>query len=360
MTDHIGLKWAVFGKSLLVNKIYRTFAADFVLGIVSTAIPSVNQLKGIKEIGMKKHFSLCALLIAFSGTLFAAGEKPGKVDDPNSPTLMRSLEYKNSQSYLIEALTFSGEAVPFDNDEVYEKFLSNLNKRISSSFIDHIETISSAWFPIIEPILEQYGIPEDFKFIPAIESGFKKNARSIAGAVGYWQFMPATARAYGLRVNKKVDDRKNLEKSTIAACRYLNDLYEELGSWTLVAAAYNVGHGALQSAMNRQNEEGYFDLKLNKETSNYVYKVLVFKHILENAADFDPYFSASSVRYANLRGISSIGVLTLGALSGMGAQSGSSTSGTNVPELAANPITPKSLKPKKSLIDTAGKLFNWL
>ncbi|MCO4293164.1 lytic transglycosylase domain-containing protein [Solitalea sp. MAHUQ-68] len=308
---------------------------------------------------MKKHFSLCALLIAFSGTLFAAGEKPGKVDDPNSSALMKPSEYKTSQSYLTSALTFSGEAVPFDNDDVYQKFLTNLNKRISSSFIENLQTISLSWFPVIEPILAKYGIPEDFKFIPAIESGFVKNARSVSGAVGYWQFMPATARAYGLRVSKKVDDRKNLEKSTIAACRYLNDLYERLGSWTLVAAAYNVGHNALESAMDRQNEDGYFDLKLNKETGNYVYKVLVFKHILENAADFDPYFNSSVVRYANLQDISSIGLLTLGALSGMGAQS-NSASGSKVPKPAVNPITPKQLGSKKKLIAKAGKVFNWL
>lgn len=306
---------------------------------------------------MKKHFSICALLLAFSASVFGATNKKDKPDDPFSSALvMKQSEYKSSQSYLIEALTFSGEAVPFDNDNVYDKFIRNLNTRVSHDFIQDLQNLSSKWFPVIEPILSQYGIPDDFKFLPAIESGFNRNARSRSGAVGFWQFMPATARAYGLRVGKKGDDRKDVIKSTVAACRYLNDLYERLGSWTLVAAAYNVGHGALESAMNRQNEEDYFDLKLNKETGNYVYKVLVFKHIFQNADDYDPYFSSSSIRVADMQGIGSIGLLSLGALTGMVDPNSTGKS----PKPLTEPIQPKTGEPKKRLLARAGRLFNWM
>lgn len=305
---------------------------------------------------MKKHFSICALLLAFSASVFGATTKD-KPDDPfSSALMMKQADYKSSQSYLIEALTFSGEAVPFDNDNVYDKFIRNLNTRVSHDFIQDLQNLSSKWFPVIEPILSQYGIPDDFKFLPAIESGFNRNARSRSGAVGFWQFMPATARAYGLRVGKKGDDRKDVIKSTVAACRYLNDLYERLGSWTLVAAAYNVGHGALESAMNRQNQEDYFDLKLNKETGNYVYKVLVFKHIFQNADDYDPYFSSSSVRVADMQGIGSIGLLSLGALTGMVDPNSNGKS----PKPVTEPILPKSSEPKKKLLARAGRLFNWM
>ncbi|UKJ08306.1 lytic transglycosylase domain-containing protein [Solitalea lacus] len=308
---------------------------------------------------MKKHFFMCALLIAFSGSLFVSKAKAAKLDDPyNTALMMKSLDDKKAQSYLIEALTFSGEAVPFDNNDVYQKFIRNLNLRISQGFIENLQGVALKWFPIIEPILAQYGIPEDFKFLPAIESGFKQNARSHAGAVGYWQFMPATAKAYGLKVSRKVDDRKDIVKSTVAACRYLNDLYERLGSWTLVAAAYNVGHGALESAMNRQNESDYFDLKLNKETGNYVYKVLVFKHILQHAGDFDLYFDESSVRVADLQAIGSIGLLSLGALTGMGTENGSNTN--HLPKPVTTRVQPKTANSKKKLIAKAGRLFNWI
>lgn len=141
---------------------------------------------------------------------------------------------------------------------------------------------AETYLPMIAKILKSHGIPEDFKYIPLVESGLSKAVVSSKGAGGYWQFMPATARLYGLRVNGAVDDRKDLVKSTHAAARYLKYLYAQFGNWTLVAAAYNVGDGSLKGSIRRQKKDDYFALKLNNETGSYVYKLVSMKEIIEH------------------------------------------------------------------------------
>ncbi len=140
-------------------------------------------------------------------------------------------------------------------------------------------------FPIIEPILKAYGIPEDFKYVPLVESGLCEGT-SPKGARGVWQFMPGTARTYGLKVGKGKDDRLNLRKSTIAACKYIKELYGEFNSWTLAAAAYNNGSIKLERAMNKQNEDNYFRMTLNRETGSYVYKLVAMKEIINKPAKY--------------------------------------------------------------------------
>lgn len=135
--------------------------------------------------------------------------------------------------------------------------------------------------PEIASLLVSMGIPEDFKYIPLIESGLSKNTTSHKGASGYWQFIPATARAYGLRVDDEIDERQDLIKSTNAAGKYLKALHAEFGDWALVAAAYNTGDGNLKRVIKRQNENDYFRLKLNRETGNYVYKLIAAKEVIE-------------------------------------------------------------------------------
>ncbi|MFM6953793.1 MAG: lytic transglycosylase domain-containing protein, partial [Sphingobacteriaceae bacterium] len=136
-------------------------------------------------------------------------------------------------------------------------------------------------FPVMAPILAAYGIPQDFKYIPLVESGFKSGT-SHKGASGAWQFMPHTARSYGLKVNSVVDERQQLAKSTVAACKYLRSLYKEFNSWTLVAAAYNIGENKLKRIIRQQDHANYFRLKLNHETAGYVYKLVAMKEIIEN------------------------------------------------------------------------------
>jgi membrane-bound lytic murein transglycosylase D len=199
---------------------------------------------------------------------------------------------KNKQGFSprfeISALTvpgdlgFSGEPVPLNDFEVYER----MDRELTINTYWETNTLMSfkranRWFPVIIPILKRNGIPEDFKYIPMIETGFM-NLTSPAGAVGFWQFMEPTAKEMGLEVNSIVDERYHVEKSTQAACDYFKKLYREFGNWTMVAAAYNVGLTGLKTQVIRQKTTNYYDLLLNAETSRYVFRLVAVKEIYEN------------------------------------------------------------------------------
>lgn len=147
---------------------------------------------------------------------------------------------------------------------------------------------AATFFPIIEPMLARYQIPADFKYLPLVESALLGGATSAKGAAGYWQFMPETARELGLRVDAQHDDRRNLLKSTDAACRYLRYLHNRLGSWTLAAAAYNNGIGRLLGSIRRQQQRDYYYLRLNTETGRYLYRILAFKELFGNYRAYQP------------------------------------------------------------------------
>jgi membrane-bound lytic murein transglycosylase MltF len=179
-------------------------------------------------------------------------------------------------------LSFANESLPLGDKQIKLK----MNAILSAHSYEALQTSklhrkAEIWFPIIEPILKQYGIPADFKYVPLVESGLQ-GGTSPKGASGYWQFMPQTARDFGLRVNSDVDDRQNIRKSTIAAARYIKSLYREFDSWTLAAAAYNIGEGSLKRQMYKQSQDNYYKMKLNRETASYVYKLISMKEIIEN------------------------------------------------------------------------------
>jgi hypothetical protein len=183
-------------------------------------------------------------------------------------------------------LNFAGEQVPLDNFEVYEKMDRALFANSywqTRSLVMHQR--ASRWFPLIEKILAKNHIPSDFKYLPAIESSFL-NATSPAGAVGFWQLMDKTAVEYGLTVNSELDERNHIEKSTKAACKHLKMLKRELGSWTLVALAYNIGVNATKTQIARQHTKNYYDLKLPREASRYVYRILAMKEVLAHPASY--------------------------------------------------------------------------
>lgn len=179
-------------------------------------------------------------------------------------------------------LNFAGELVPLQDFEVRERidreFLVNTYWQSSTLLL---AKRSNRWFPVITPILKRNNIPEDFKYLAVVESGFLHGV-SPKGAAGYWQFIPSTAKAYGLRVDDDIDERYHVEKSTEAACKYLNDSYKQLGSWTLVAAAFNMGISGVQKQLIRQQVTSYYDLLLNEETARYVFRILAMKEILSN------------------------------------------------------------------------------
>ena len=181
------------------------------------------------------------------------------------------------------SLNFADEMLPLGDKRIERKMLRYLReysymKQRSYALHDKAQKT----LPRVAEILREEGVPEDFKYIPLVESGFTSGTTSHRGASGYWQFMPHTAKAFGLRVDSLADERQDIEKSTLAAAKYLKTLYKEFNSWTLVAAAYNIGEGNLLRAINRQNEDNYFRLRLNRETGSYLYKLISVKEIIEH------------------------------------------------------------------------------
>lgn len=182
---------------------------------------------------------------------------------------------------------FCGEAVPLHEEAVARRLISALARNTKqSAALFRMRQRAASFFPIIEPILARYQIPADFKYLPLVESSLVGRAVSAKGAAGYWQIMPATARELGLTVDNSQDERLNLEKSTLAACRYLNYLHRQLGSWTLAAAAYNNGIGNLLGSIRRQQNRNYYYLRLNAETGKYLYRILAFKELFNNYRNY--------------------------------------------------------------------------
>jgi hypothetical protein len=181
-----------------------------------------------------------------------------------------------------DSLEFAGEKVPLDHFDVREALDQELliNTYWQSQTLLFIKR-ANKYFPEIEKVLKENGIPDDFKYLVLAESDLK-NAVSPSGAVGIWQLLKGTARDYGLEVNNEVDERYHFEKSTVAACEYFNDAHDLFGSWTMAAASYNMGRTGLIRQVNRQKENNYYNLLLNSETARYIYRILAIKLILEN------------------------------------------------------------------------------
>ncbi len=179
-------------------------------------------------------------------------------------------------------LKFANEDIPESTFDVWERLDKELLKNIywQSNTLLYFKR-ANKYFPIIEEILAKNNIPDDFKYLALIESGFEYNV-SPSGAAGFWQIMKGTAREYGLEVNYAIDERYHLKKSTEAACKYLQKAYDKFGSWTLAAASYNMGINGVQRQVKRQNTNNYFNLYLNDETSRYVFRIIVIKEIIEN------------------------------------------------------------------------------
>ncbi|WP_460906680.1 lytic transglycosylase domain-containing protein [Spirosoma areae] len=180
-------------------------------------------------------------------------------------------------------LHFCGEIVPTEQGDVSAKLAYALAG--SSGYVRHLAGLkarSAPFFAVIEPILRRHGIPNDFKYLPLIESAWHANAVSSAGAIGYWQFMDDTAEDMGLSITPGKDDRTDLHKSTEAACKYLKFLYHKLGSWTLVAAAYNGGVGMVQRKITKSGHRDYYAMTMNAETGYYLYRILAMKELFTN------------------------------------------------------------------------------
>jgi hypothetical protein len=219
---------------------------------------------------LKKIGSIVGLVV-ISGTLIhsVSYNKPTKVAD-------------KTERYYPSVMDFAGEKTPLELADVKERFDRELivNANLHGSMII-ITKRANREFPIIEPILKKYGVPDDFKYLAVAESALV-NATSSAGAKGVWQFMPATAKEYGMEVTNEVDERYHLIKSTEAACEYLLNAKQKMGSWTLAAASYNGGLTGVNRQITSQGENNYYDLLLTEETYRYVFRILALKEIMQN------------------------------------------------------------------------------
>lgn len=191
---------------------------------------------------------------------------------------------------------FCGDTIDLTRYDRHERMDREL---LAFSFMHStsIQTIKRAnrYFPVIVPILKEKGIPEDFKYLMAIESACNPLARSGAGAAGLWQFMSTTGKEYGLEVNSHVDERYSVEKATYAACKYLKDAYNKFGDWVSVAASYNAGQGRISQQQEKQYTDETLDLYLVEETARYIYRIFAVKMLFENPTDFGFYLRSSDL-----------------------------------------------------------------
>ena len=223
-----------------------------------------------------KKTTLIVSIVLVSGFLIYATSTESK----------NKITHEGTARYFPTSIDFAGEQAPLQITDVRERLDRELliNANLDATTLLIIKRANRA-FPIIEPILAKYNVPDDFKYLAVIESGLV-NAVSPAGARGVWQFMPATAKEKGMEVSEIVDERYHLEKSTEAACKYLLDAKAKFGSWTLAAASYNGGMNGVNKQIEMQKVTNYYDLLLNDETSRYVFRILALKEIMKSPAKY--------------------------------------------------------------------------
>jgi hypothetical protein len=196
-------------------------------------------------------------------------------------------------------ITFAGEPVPINNFDVYESLDREMlvNTYWQSQTLLFIKK-AHRYFPLIEPILKNAGVPDDLKYLAVAESGLA-NVVSPARAEGFWQFLDGTARDYNLEVNSEVDERYHVEKATFAAAQFLKESYQKYGTWTMAAASYNMGRKNISRQIDRQKSGNYFDLVLGEETGRYVYRLIALKLIMENPENYGFYINDKQ-KYQNI------------------------------------------------------------
>lgn len=233
---------------------------------------------------MKKplhYINIIAVVIV--SILFYNAVSPDKVDVINDNDQTNTHEnYKIKALELPKNINLAGERVPLEIPDVKERMDRELlvNTYWQSNGLLLMKR-ANKYFPIIEPLLKKYGLPDDFKFLALAESGFTDET-STAGAAGMWHFMKKTGREFGLEINNNVDERYHIEKSTKVAAEYLIKSKERFGSWTLAAAAYNAGNYGVAKRLETQQVSNYYDALLPDETERYVFRILALKEIINN------------------------------------------------------------------------------
>lgn len=239
------------------------------------------------------HHFLLMICFSIAALLFVSAGQVNKLEQSDSlnttatpvDTTIKAASKVTAVDF-VGTIDFAGERIPLEDFEVRERFDRELHVNTywhSSSIL--MMKAANRYFPQIEKVLAEYGVPEDFKFIVLAESGFK-NVVSPARATGFWQILKSTGKEYGLEINADVDERYDPILSTHAACKYLLKAHKRFNNWTLAAASYNMGMSALANRLEQQQVDSYYDLYLNSETSRYVFRVAAFKEIFENAEKY--------------------------------------------------------------------------
>ncbi|MBW2469575.1 MAG: transglycosylase SLT domain-containing protein [Deltaproteobacteria bacterium] len=219
-------------------------------------------------------------MIILAATGMSAAQEPAMQQLSDWPSLMTHIKIN-------ETLEFCGEPVALHLQEVRER----LEKELLLTIWDRPQVAlwikrSTRYLPIIESMLRENDVPDDLKYVAIIESALRPHAGSNRGAIGFWQFLKSTGQKYGLRINAEIDERRNIFASTLAAINYFKALFEMLGSWTLSAAAYNMGELGLQAEMASQKLRDYYQLYLPLETQRYVFRIIAAKMILTDPQRF--------------------------------------------------------------------------
>lgn len=222
------------------------------------------------------------VIITSTGLLMLSNQNVSKKNMPYS-----QIPYCAVSPKVPANIVFAGEKINLTSQDRRER----MDREILAFTYSHINTMlqikrANRLFPIIEPILKECGIPDDFKYLMVIESNGDINARSSVGAGGLWQFMASTGKEYGLEINDYVDERYNIEKATRAACKYLKDAYEKFGNWMTVAASYNAGQASIARRIERQKEPNALNLALAPETSRYLFRLLTAKAVMSDPVGY--------------------------------------------------------------------------
>ena len=233
-----------------------------------------------KSLYISIFISIPVLITAF--VLLTAGKELEKIEAEKPDVLSMTVSVD-----VPDRMTFAGEEVVFDRYDKRER----MDRELNSFTYFHSTTMllfkrANRLFPIIEPILKSQGVPDDIKYLAVIESSLDWRAVSPARAAGLWQFLQTTGREHGLEVRTDVDERYNVEKSTIAACKYLKDAYRKYGSWSAAAMAYNGGQGRITNELRNQRADEALDLWLVEETTRYYYRMLAIKQIFEHPRQY--------------------------------------------------------------------------
>lgn len=238
---------------------------------------------------MLKKLKTIVLIVIGLLTVSAVGSwyAESKLSDENNSLkvfpLADSTKFENAKFISLPAkLDFAGESMPLSDPDVWER----MDREIHINSYWHTNTIlmikrANRWLPLIEQELAKAGVPDDFKYLVAIETNFK-NDTSPRNAVGFWQFLKASGKEQGLEITAEVDERYDPLKSTQAAAKYLMHSYNKFNNWTLAAASYNRGVTGMIRAIEHQKERDYYSLLLNEETSRYIFRIVAAKLILES------------------------------------------------------------------------------